>query len=202
MLAGQSRARMARTAPLPTAPGVPLPPWLSRAKLGGGRRGWGGGGNTHKHPPSTLYPHPRVPGRRSNYPRSYSRGVREASRTRTPAPGQVQSGPCLRHRQLIGARRHRPSPWQRQGPVDADGGCYGNPGPMGTPANEIEAGVGGGGGERLSLPCGHHLALGGQGHLGCVPPQVHLWAPSGASTATHARMGPIFTATFLYLGCK
>lgn len=136
---------MARTAPLPTAPGVPLPPWLSRAKLGGGRRGWGGGGNTHKHPPSTLYPHPRVPGRRSNYPRSYSRGVREASRTRTPAPGQVQSGPCLRHRQLIGARRHRPSPWQRQGPVDADGGCYGNPGPMGTPANEIEAGVGGGG---------------------------------------------------------
>ncbi|XP_026710772.1 dol-P-Man:Man(5)GlcNAc(2)-PP-Dol alpha-1,3-mannosyltransferase [Athene cunicularia] len=32
---------------------------------------------------------------------------------------------------------------------------------MGTPANEMEAGVG-----DLSEPCGHHLALGGQGHLG------------------------------------
>lgn len=193
---------MARTAPLPTAPGVPLPPRLSGAKLREGKRGWGGGAIATSTLPA---PPVRTQGCRAgaaiNYPRSYSRGGREAARTRTPAPGQVQSGPCLRHRQLIGARRHRPSPWQRQGPVDADGGCYGNPGPMGTPANEIEAGVEEGGGERLSLPCGHHLALGGQGHLGVCPPGP-LWAPSGASTATHARMGPIFTATFLYLGCK
>lgn len=40
---------------------------------------------------------------------------------------------------------------------------------MGTPAKGSKLGRGGGGGQELSQPHGHHLALGRQGHLS-VPP--------------------------------
>lgn len=95
---------------------------------------------------STL-PAPRActPGCRGgaaiNYPGSYSRGVGEAARTRTPAPGQVQSGP---HRQLTGPRGIARPRGNAMALSMLMGVAMATPDQMmGTPAKAIDAGAGG-----------------------------------------------------------
>lgn len=113
-----------------------------------------------------------------------------------PAGWERLPGPAPPHRDRFNpvptppinrAPRHHPSPWQRHGPVDADGSCHGNTRPDDGVPGKGDRSWGGGGrgrgeGAELSQPHGHHLALGRQGHFGVPPlgplqPYTLGWGP-------------------------
>lgn len=161
---------MVRTAPLSPALGA-----LSLTDLGGQAR-MDGEGNSPKHPPAApqgqvqqLIILPVIPmaGDRCQdlRPRAGAGSIRSL-----PLPP-----PINRHSQLMGARRHRLSPWQRRGPDDADRVAVATlDRMMGTWAN------GRAGEKSLSQATWSSPCLGQAGPPPCVSPQVpsrHRWVP-------------------------